>query len=407
MPHPETVAIRTQAERSQHREHSVPLYLTSSFGFESADQARAVFADEIEGSIYSRFSNPNTDELVAKMCALEGAEDGLALASGMASVFAALAGILRSGDHVLVGRSVFGSTHQLLTRVLPRWGVTFTYGDLADQERWEDLVEPNTRMIFVETPSNPGLDLVDLERLGELKRRRGLNLVVDNCFATPVLQRPIEYGADLVVHSATKYIDGQGRVLGGIVVGRRELIEELRFFIRHTGPALSPFNAWVLSKSLETLALRVEKHAGNALAIAERLEGAPGIRRVGYPFLPSHPQHELARRQMKLGGGIVTIELEGGFEAASRFIDALTIATITSNLGDSRTIVTHPASTTHGRLSEEERRAVGITPGLVRISVGLEHPDDILNDILGALDAVATPTMADATTLDGGGAHEG
>ena len=325
MPHPETVAIRTQAERSQHREHSVPLYLTSSFGFESADQARAVFADEIEGSIYSRFSNPNTDELVAKMCALEGAEDGLALASGMASVFAALAGILRSGDHVLVGRSVFGSTHQLLTRVLPRWGVTFTYGDLADQERWEDLVEPNTRMIFVETPSNPGLDLVDLERLGELKRRRGLNLVVDNCFATPVLQRPIEYGADLVVHSATKYIDGQGRVLGGIVVGRRELIEELRFFIRHTGPALSPYNAWVLSKSLETLALRVEKHAGNALAIAERLEGAPGIRRVGYPFLPSHPQHELARRQMKLGGGIVTIELEGGFEAASRFIDALTV----------------------------------------------------------------------------------
>lgn len=386
--HPETLAIRAQAPRGPEREHSVPLYLTSSFVFESAEQARALFADEEEGNVYSRYSNPNSDELVRKLCLLEGAETGIATGSGMAAVFVSLAALLSSGDHLLAARAIFGSTHQLLTRVLPRWGITSSYVDMsASEEVWDSAVQPNTRLIFVETPSNPGLDLIDLEMLARVARRHGLILIVDNCFATPHLQRPLDLGADLIVHSATKFIDGQGRTLGGAVLGPAERMQEIAFFARHTGPAISPFNAWVLSKSLETLAVRMDRHSENALTLAQHFEDHPELEQVRYPFLESHPQYALARRQMRGGGGIVVLVVRGGVTRARRFIDALQLLSHSSNLGDARTIVTHPASTTHSRLSEEERHAVGIDPGLVRISVGLEHIDDIIADIEQALTA--------------------
>jgi O-succinylhomoserine sulfhydrylase len=383
---PETQAIRTQAARTAEREHSVPLYLTSSFVFDSAEQARALFADEIPGNIYSRYSNPNADELVAKLCAMEGAEDGIATASGMAAVFAVFGALLSAGDHLVAGRAVFGSTHQLLTRVLPRWGIEHSYVDLsAGPEAWEAAMRPDTRMVFVETPSNPGLELVDLEWLGGFCRDRGVLLVVDNCFTTPYLQQPIRFGADLVVHSATKFLDGQGRTLGGAVLGSAEPLTELRFFTRHTGPSISPFNAWVISKSLETLAVRMDRHCANALEFARRFEGDAEIERVLYPFLDSHPQHELARRQMLAGGGIVVLVLRGGLERARRFIDALELLSHSPNLGDTRTIATHPTSTTHSKLTEEERQRVGITPGLIRFSIGLEHVRDVIADVEQAL----------------------
>lgn len=384
--HPETLAIRTQAARSGHREHAVPLYLTSSFVFDDAEQARALFADEIQGAVYSRYSNPNTDEFVEKLRLLEGAEDGIATASGMSAVYTALASIVSSGDHIVAGRAVFGSTHQLFTRIFPRWGVSHTYVDGDDPAAWAAAITPATKVIFVETPSNPGLDLVDLAALGALARARGIPLVVDNCFATPAITRPIDFGAALVVHSATKFIDGQGRVLGGAILGEAKLVAEARYLARHSGPALAPFNAWVLSKSLETLALRVEKHSSNALTIAQALQEHPAVRAVRYPFLPSHPQHALATRQMRWGGGVLTLEV-ASYEAARRFIDALTLCSHSPNLGDTRTIVTHPASTTHSKLSEAERSQVGIRPGLIRISVGLEHPDDVLADLRTALAA--------------------
>ena len=365
--HFETVAVRTQVPTSPEREHSVPLYLTSSFVFDNAEQARALFADEIRGNIYSRYSNPNADELVQKLCLLEGAEDGIATASGMAAVFVALGSLLSAGDHVLAGRALFGSTHQILTRLLPRWGIDHSYADLADPDGWPALIRPTTKLIFVETPSNPGLDLVDLAWLGALARSRGVPLVVDNCFTTPYLQQPIRYGADLVIHSATKYLDGQGRAIGGILVGRAKLIEEARFFARHTGPAMSPFNAWLISKSLETLAVRMDRHCANALTLAQHFEGHPELESVRYPFLPSHPQYELARRQMCQGGGIVVLVVRGGLPRACRFLDALTLLSHSPNLSD------------------EERARVGIVPGLVRISVGLEHIDDIIVDVDQAL----------------------
>ncbi|WP_114783809.1 trans-sulfuration enzyme family protein [Botryobacter ruber] len=384
----ETKAIRIQAKRSHNREHSVPLYLTSSFLFENAEQARAVFADEEQGNIYSRYSNPNVDELLEKVCYLEGAEDGFAFASGMAAIFSSMAALLKSGDHVLAARAVFGSTHQLLTKVFSKWGITHSYADINAPETWEALITPATKMIIVETPSNPGLEVIDLEWLGQLKKKHNLILAVDNCFATPILQTPIDYGTDLVIHSSTKYMDGQGRVLGGMVVGPKDLIAEIRFFARHTGPAMSPFNAWIISKSIETLALRVERHCDNALKLAEVLEKSDKLEQVRYPFLPSFPQYELARKQMKKGGGIVTFAVKGGFDAAKKFIDNLQMVSLSSNLGDTRTIVTHPASTTHSKLTEEERQATGITPGLIRISVGLEGIDDIIGDITQALEKV-------------------
>ena len=385
----ETAAIRAQAPRSAAREHSVPVFLTSSFVFDDAEQARALFAEEIEGAVYSRYSNPNTDEFVRKLCLLEGGEDGLATASGMAAVYASIAALVKSGDHIVASRSLFGSTHQILTRLLPRWGVTFTYVDADDDAGWEPALRPETRLLFVETPSNPGLDVLDLARLGALAKARNLPLIVDNCFATPYLQRPLAFGASLVVHSATKWIDGQGRVLGGAIVGDRALVAEARFFARHTGPSLSPFNAWVLSKSLETLAVRMDRHCDNALALATYFDGNAELEQVRYPFLASHPRHELARAQMTQGGGIVVLVLRGGYARCRRFIDALQLCSHSPNLGDTRTIVTHPTSTTHSKLSEEERQKVGIVPGLVRISVGLEHVSDIIVDIEQALAASA------------------
>lgn len=381
----ETGAVRTQSKRSSNREHSVPLYLTSSFLFDNAEQGRALFADEIEGNIYSRFSNPNTSEFIEKIAAMEHAEDGFAFATGMASIFVGFGAFLQSGDHVLACRSLFGSSHQLLTKVLPKWGITHTYVDASHPELWEGAIQKNTKLIFIETPSNPGLELIDLEWLGKLKKKHNLLLSVDNCFATPYLQTPIDFGADLVMHSATKFIDGQGRVLGGVIVGRKELIKEIRFFSRHTGPAMSPFNAWILSKSLETLAVRMDRHCSNALTIANHLEQHAEIESVKYPFLPSHPQYALAKKQMTQGGGVVTFAVKGGYERAKRFIDAVEMLSSTANLGDTRTTVTHPASTTHSKLSNDERAKVAIVPGLIRVSAGLEHVDDIIADIDQAL----------------------
>lgn len=383
--HFETEAIRNQDPRTPNREHSVPVYLTSSFVFDDAEQARALFADEIPGNIYTRFSNPNNTELVQKICRLEEAEDGLACASGMSGIFTTLGALLKSGDHVIASKALFGSTHQILNMILPKWGITTSYVDLRTPEKWADAVQPNTKLIFVETPSNPGLDLVDLEWLNAFSRDHKLISVVDNCFATPYLQQPLKYGLDLVTHSATKFIDGQGRAIGGLIAGRADLVKDIRFFARHTGPSLSPFNAWVFSKSLETLAVRMDRHCANAQRLAEWLETRSEVERVIYPFLESHPQMALARKQMKQGGGVVSFVIKGGIEAGRGFLNRLEMLSHTANLGDARTTATHPASTTHSKLSEADRLAVGIEPGLIRISAGLEHFDDIVADIEQAL----------------------
>lgn len=377
----ETQAIRTQTDRSQHREHATPIYMTSSFVFDDAEQMRALFAREIEGNIYSRFSNPSNQELIDKVCLLEGAEAGISTATGMSAVFTALAGLCQSGDHILSSRSVFGSTHSVFNKLLPRWNITHTYADIHKTETWHELVQENTRLLYVETPSNPAVDLLDLQWLGNFAREHKLILIVDNCFASPYLQQPIQFGADLVIHSATKYIDGQGRVLGGLIVGNAGLIDELKVIARHSGPALSPFNSWILSKSLETLAVRMDRHCENALTVSMWLEEQQDVEFVKYPFLPSHPQYELARKQMKAGGGVIAFEIKGGLERGRAFLDSLQLASLTANLGDTRTIATHPASTTHARLTDEERLQVGITPGLIRISVGLEHSKDIIEDL--------------------------
>jgi O-succinylhomoserine sulfhydrylase len=379
--HFETDAIRAQHERSELREHSVPLYITSSFVFDDAEQARAMFADEIPGNIYSRYSNPNTNEFIDKLCLLEGTEDGIATASGMAAMYVSMAALLQAGDHVLACRSVFGSTHQILNIIFPKFGISHSYADINEPETWESKIQPNTKMIFVETPSNPALDILDLEWLGKLAAKHKVILNVDNCFATPYLQTPAKWGAHIVTHSATKFIDGQGRVIGGAVLGTKELMKEIRFFARHTGPSMSPFNAWILSKSLETLAVRMDKHCANSLELAKYLEGHSDIEKVKYPFLPSHPQYALAKKQMRLGGGIVTFEIKGGLDKGRKFLNALKMISHTPNLGDTRTIAIHPASTTHSKLTENERAAVGITPGLIRISVGLEDVTDVIADI--------------------------
>ena len=355
--------------------------MTSSFTFNNAEEAMAMFNEEIEGNIYSRYSNPNTDEFIKKLCLMEGAEDGISTATGMSAMFTSMAGILQKGDHVLASRALFGSTHQLFTRIFPKWGIEHTYFDLKQPDTWEGLVKPNTKMLFAETPSNPGLDLVDLEALGKLAKKHNLIFNVDNCFATPYIQNPIKWGANLVTHSATKFMDGQGRTLGGAIVGDKKYIDEIRYFARHTGPSMSPFNAWMLSKSLETLAVRMERHCSNALELAKFLEGHPELETVKYPFLSSHPQHELAKKQMKHGGGIVALTVKGGIERGAKFLNQLKLISLSANLGDTRTIATHPASTTHSKLSEDERQAVGIAPGLIRISVGLETISDIIADI--------------------------
>jgi O-succinylhomoserine sulfhydrylase len=382
-----TDAIREQHQRSEFREHSVPLYLTSSFVFDDAEQARAMFADEISGNIYSRYSNPNTNEFIAKLCLMEGTEDGVATASGMAAMFSSMAALLRMGDHVLACRSVFGSTHQILNTIFPKFGITYTYADISQPETWEGKIQENTKMIFVETPSNPALDIIDLEWLGKLAAKHKLILNVDNCFATPYLQNPAKFGAHIVTHSATKFIDGQGRVIAGAILGNKDLISEIRFFTRHTGPALSPFNAWLLSKSLETLAVRMDRHCDNAMALAQYLESNSNVKMVRYPFLKSHPQYELAQKQMRMGGGLVTFEVKGGLDQGRQFLNSLKMISHTPNLGDTRTIAIHPASTTHSKLSDAERALVGITPGLIRIAVGLEDIRDIIKDIEQAIDS--------------------
>lgn len=378
----ETDAIRSQHERTQFREHSVPIYMTSSFVFDDAEQARALFADEIAGNIYTRFSNPNNTEFIEKLCLLEGTEDGVATASGMAAMYMSMASFLKTGDHILASRSVFGSTHQILNTIFPRFGISHTYADITEsKDQWEEKIQPNTKMIFVETPSNPALDLIDLEWLGKLAAKHKLILNVDNCFATPYLQNPARWGAHIITHSATKFIDGQGRVIAGAVLGTKDLIKEVRFFARHTGPSLSPFNAWILSKSLETLAVRMDRHCQNALELAKYAESNPEIEKVKYPFLPSHPQYALAKKQMRYGGGLVTFDIKGGIERGRKFLNALKMLSLSANLGDTRTVATHPASTTHSKLTVGERAAVGISPGLIRISVGLEQSSDIIADI--------------------------
>jgi O-succinylhomoserine sulfhydrylase len=383
--HFETNSIRINSSKSNQKEHSSPIYLSSSFTFDSAEEARATFAEELPGYIYSRYSNPNSSELIEKVCAAEGTENGIATASGMAAMFGSIASLLQQGDHILASRSLFGSTHQLLTRVFPKWGITSTYGDISDYLEWDKLIQPNTKMLFIETPSNPGLEIIDLEWAGKFAEAHNLILVVDNCFATPYLQQPARWGAHIVTHSATKYIDGQGRVIGGLILGSNELIKEVQFFTRHTGPAISPFNAWILSKSMETLGVRMDRHCDNAEKVAAYFDGNTELEAVKYPFLKSHPQHHLAIKQMKRGGGIITLTLKGGFERAQRFIDQLAMISLTPNLGDSRSIVTHPASTTHSKLSVEERAKVGISDGLVRLSVGLEHYEDIIRDVEQAI----------------------
>ncbi|WP_434036964.1 trans-sulfuration enzyme family protein [Formosa sp. 4Alg 33] len=383
--HFETEAIRTQTERSQFLEHSTPLYLSSSFVFEDAEDMRASFTEEKERNIYSRFTNPNTSEFIDKVCKMEGAESGYAFATGMSAVFSTFAGLLSSGDHIVSASSVFGSTHALFTKFLPKWNIETSYFNVNDTDKIESLIQPNTKILYAESPTNPAVDIIDLELLGKIAKKHNILLVIDNCFATPYLQNPIKFGADIVIHSATKLIDGQGRVLGGVAVGRADLIREIYLFSRNTGPALSPFNAWVLSKSLETLAVRVDKHCENALKVAEFLEGHDNVSLVKYPFLKSHPQYEIAKKQMKLGGNIIAFEVKGGVEGGRAFLNKIKLLSLSANLGDTRTIVTHPASTTHSKLSREDRMETGITDGLVRISVGLEHTDDIINDLDQAL----------------------
>jgi O-succinylhomoserine sulfhydrylase len=380
----ETLAIRLQTERSQHREHSAPIFPTSSFVFEDAEQMRALFADEMEGNIYSRFTNPNCRELELKIAALEGADDAVATATGMAAVFASIMGLLQSGDHLLATKAIFGATHTVLTQWLPRWGITCDWLD-TDTSQWQAAARPNTKMLFIETPSNPGLDIVDLEAAGAFCRHNNLIFNIDNCFATPYLQQPARFGADLITHSATKFIDGQGRVMGGLVAGRADLMLEVKKFCRSTGPALSPFNAWLLSKSLETLAVRLDRHCDNAEGLARFLEKHDQVASVRYPFLATHPASAIAKKQMKRGGGLVTFEVKGGLAQGRRFLDALQMLSLSANLGDTRSIATHPASTTHAKMTEAARLDAGISNGLIRISAGLEHLDDIVADIDNSL----------------------
>ncbi len=381
----ETDAVRTQIPRTDFQEHSNPIYLTSSFIFEDAEDMRASFAEEKDRNVYTRYSNPNSSEFIEKVCKMEGAEAGFAFASGMAAVFSTFAALLNSGDHIVSARNIFGSTHTLFTQFFPRWNIEHSYFKIDELDQIEQLIRPETRLIYAESPTNPGVDILDLVKLGQIAKKNNLLLVIDNCFATPYLQQPIIYGADLVIHSGTKLMDGQGRVLAGVTVGNCDLIEKIYRFSRITGPALSPFNAWILSKSLETLPVRVDRHCENALVVAEYLEQHPSVTWVKYPFLKSHPQYKLARAQMKAGGCVVAFEVRGGLDAGRAFIDSIKTLSLSANLGDTRSIVTHPASTTHSKLSPEERAETGITDGMIRISVGLEHTDDVIKDIEQAL----------------------
>ena len=388
MKHTQSKLIRKQITKTAEGEHASPLYVTSSFCFENAEDMRAAFADETDANIYSRFTNPNVQEFVDRLCILENAEAGFATATGMSAVFGSFMALLKKGDHLLCCNAVFGSTHTVISKYLPSYGIDFTYVNAnATNAEWEAAITPQTKMIYLETPTNPGLEIIDIAMVNALAKKHKIIVNVDNCFATPIGQTPIDLGADIVIHSATKWIDGQGRVLGGAIVGRKDLIQEIYLFCRATGPSLSPFNAWILSKSLETLEVRMERHSSNALLVAEKLEGHKNIQFVKYPFLPSHSQYAIAKKQMKNGGVIFFFEIKGGIESGRKFLNSLKMLSLTANLGDTRSIASHPASTTHAKLSVKERAEVGISDGLIRISVGLEHPQDILADILQALEA--------------------
>jgi O-succinylhomoserine sulfhydrylase len=382
----ETLALRSGIHRSQFNEHSEAMYLTSSFVFESAAQAAARFSEKEAGFIYSRFTNPTVSALQERLAALEGAEACLATASGMAAILACAMSLLQSGDHVVASHSIFGSTVQLFGGILKRFGVTTSFVSPTDVGAWERALTPKTRLLFLETPSNPLTEISDIAALAQVARRAGALLAVDNCFCTPALQRPIELGADIVLHSATKYLDGQGRIIGGAVLGRREFIQGAVYpFLRTAGPTLSAFNAWVVLKGLETLRLRMDAHAANAAELARWLENQRAVERVYYPGLASHPQHAAAMRQQRNGGGIVSFDVRGGREAAWRVVDATRMLSITANLGDAKTTITHPASTTHGRISPEARAAAGIGEGLLRVGVGLEAIEDIKADLARGL----------------------
>jgi O-succinylhomoserine sulfhydrylase len=380
--HFETKAIRTQTDRSQHHEHSTPIFATSSFVFDDAENMRALFANELDGNIYSRFTNPSVREFENKMTILEEGEDSIATSSGMAAIFATFASLLSSGDHILISKAVFGSTFRVAEDYLNKWGISHNYIDHLDMSSWDDKLQSNTKLLYIETPSNPGLDIIDLRKTSSYCKDRGILLVVDNCFATPYLQQPLKLGADISIHSATKYIDGQGRVLGGVIVSSASIIEKIYPFMKNAGPSLSPFNAWILSKSLETLAIRMDRHCSNALKIAQWLESQPEVLMVKYPFLKSNFGYDIAKSQMKAGGGLISFELKGGKQAGIKMIDSRKMISLSANLGDTRTIITHPASSTHSKLSAEDRASAGITEGLVRMSVGLEHVDDIIDDII-------------------------
>ncbi|MBI3068185.1 MAG: O-succinylhomoserine sulfhydrylase [Betaproteobacteria bacterium] len=383
---PETLAVRAGIERSQFNEHSEALYLTSSFVFKSAAQAAARFANQEPGNIYSRFTNPTVTMLEQRLAALEDAECCIATASGMSAILACAMGLLKAGDHIVCSASVFGATVQLFGTILKRFGIETSFVSGTEVAKWRASVQPNTRMLYLETPSNPLTEVYDVAALGAVAKKAGALLVVDNVFCTPVLQRPVELGADVVIHSATKFLDGQGRVLGGAVLGRRDVIYEGVFgFLRTAGPTLSPFNAWVILKGLETLRIRVEAQSASAFELARWLEHQPQIERVYYPGLPSHPQHALAMRQQKSGGAIVSFDVKGGRETAWRVVDATRMISITANLGDTKTTITHPASTTHGRISQEARAAAGIGDGLLRVAVGLEALEDIKADLARGL----------------------
>lgn len=385
---PETLAVRAGTQRSQFNEHSEAMYLTSSFVFGSAAEAAARFSGAEAGPIYARFTNPGVSMFEERLAALEGAERCVAFSSGMAAILATVMGLMKAGEHVVASRSIFGSTVQLFNNILGRFGIETTFVSPTDPEEWRAAIKPNTRLFFIESPSNPLTEVSDIRALAEIAHANGAWLAVDNCFCTPILQRPLELGADIVIHSATKYLDGQGRVLGGAVLGKKDLMEGVYTFLRTAGPTLSAFNAWVLHKGLETLGLRMRAHSENALALATWLQAHPRVTRVLYPGLPSHPQHELAMRQQKTGGGIVAFEVAGGQEAAWKVIDATQVMSITANLGDTRTTITHPSSTTHSRLTPEQRAAAGIHDGLIRIAVGLEAVVDLQNDLARGLDGL-------------------
>jgi O-succinylhomoserine sulfhydrylase len=380
---PETLAVRAGTERSQFGEHSEALFLTSSFVFENAEQAAARFIGEQPGNIYSRFTNPTVTMFEERLAAMEGAEQCVATASGMSAILACVMGVLKAGDHVVASRSLFGATVNLFNNIIKKFGVETTYVSATDVSEWQAAVRPNTKLFFLETPSNPLTEISDIAAIAAVAKGCGALLAVDNCFCTPILQRPLQLGADIVIHSATKYLDGQGRVLGGAVLGSRKNLEGVYGFLRTAGPTMSAFNAWIFLKGMETLKLRMDAHSANALELARWLEAQPNVSRVFYPGLPSHPQHELAMRQQKTGGGIVSFEVKGGKDAAWRLIDNTHMLSITANLGDTKTTITHPASTTHARITPEARAAAGITDGLIRIAVGLEALIDIQQDLRG------------------------